>query len=113
MTYGYHNSFEKVTGESCPMYASSSDTNPNLNVNASITGWIAAGANPQKVLLAANFYGHTYLLRDSKNNGIGAPSSGGGPSDAYSIEGSVLAYSEVSYRCTQSLRYKYLFLCRI
>lgn len=96
MTYDYHASYDGFTGENSPMYASSSDTNPNLNINASITGWIAAGANPQKVLLGVPFYGHTFDLQSPSNNGIGAPTSGAGPSGTYTQEGGMLEYLEVS-----------------
>lgn len=95
MTYDYHASYDGVTGEDSPMYASSTDTNPNLNVNASIMGWIAAGASPQKVLLGVPFYGHTFMLQNANNNGIGAPTSGPGPAGLYTQQAGMLEYLEV------------------
>lgn len=96
MTYDYHASYDGKTGEDSPLYASSETTTPNLDVNASITGWIAYGATPQKILLGLPFYGHTFMLTNPNNNGIGAPTSGPGPAGPYSQQAGMLMYNEVS-----------------
>lgn len=95
MTYDYHGNWDRVTGENSPMYASDTDSDNNLNINASINGWIAAGANPQKVLLGVPFYGHSYILENPSDHGIGAVSSGAAPAGPYSEEDGTLEYLEV------------------
>lgn len=101
MAYDYHDSSDGVTGENAPLYASKSGNGRYLSVDASISGWIAAGASRQKVLLGLAFYGHTFMLKNADKNGIGAPTKGPGPAGKYSGQAGNLEYYEVSELCNR------------
>lgn len=95
MTYDFHGQWDGRTGHNAPMYVRSSDTNKEFNIDASITAWINAGASPKKLLLGLAFYGHTFRLANTGNNGIGATASGAGTPGPYSKAPGSLTYLEV------------------
>lgn len=96
MTYDLHGSYEGKTGQNSPLYASSVDTNNELNLDACVKAWLQAGASPQKLFLGAGFYGQSYTLSNPSNNAVGAPTSGAGTPGIYSQQAGMLTYLEVS-----------------
>ncbi|KAJ8924365.1 hypothetical protein NQ315_007161 [Exocentrus adspersus] len=98
MAYDIHASWDGVTGQNAPLYASSIDTTASaklLNVNASISGWISRGADPQKLALGLGVYGRSFTLSNSAISGLGAPVSGAGNSGPYTLEAGMLGYNEI------------------
>lgn len=45
--------------------------------------WKDNGAPAEKLIVGFPTYGHTFILSDASNTGIGAPTSGGGPAGPY------------------------------
>lgn len=95
MSYDYHGDYDGVTGQNSPLYASSVDTNLQLNQDASINAWIRAGASPQKLLLGVALYGRSFTLSNVNNNKVGSPTSGPGVAGPYTLESGILSYLEV------------------
>lgn len=95
MSYDYHGSYDGITGQTSPLYASNVDTNVELNQNASINAWIRAGASPQKLLLGIALYGRSYTLSNANDNKVGATISGAGAAGPYTLEAGILSYLEV------------------
>jgi chitinase len=77
MTFDYHGTQDdKTTGENSPLYASSADTDPNANCDASINNWLNSGADPSKMILGLGFYGHVFELTDPEQHAVGSPANG-------------------------------------
>ncbi|KAJ8962576.1 hypothetical protein NQ318_000969 [Aromia moschata] len=98
MTYDLHGSWDGVTGQNAPLYASSIDTTAAsqlLNVDAAIQGWIERGADPQKIALGLGFYGRSFTLSSTNDTSLGAPASGAGTSGPYTLEAGFLGYNEI------------------
>jgi len=98
MAYDLHGSWDEVTGQNAPLYASPADVSDNqkqLNVNAAIKGWIQRGADPQKLALGLGIYGRTYTLANANNNGVGAVIYNGGTAGKYTQEAGFLGYNEI------------------
>lgn len=98
MAYDLHGSWDGVTGQNAPLYASSIDVTAKaktLNVDAVIQGWISRGADPQKIALGLGIYGRSYTLSSSANTALGAPVSGAGNSGPYTVEAGMLGYNEI------------------
>jgi chitinase len=77
MTFDYHGTQDdKTTGENSPLYASSADTDPNANCDASINNWLNSGADPSKLILGLGFYGHVFELTDPEQHALGSPANG-------------------------------------
>lgn len=98
MTYDFHGSWNDVTGQNSPLYASKIDQpwqKDNLNGNSSITHWIEQGADPQKLAIGMGFYGHSFTLADPNNHGLGAKVTGPGPKGPYTKTDGSLGYNEI------------------
>ncbi|RZC35409.1 chitinase, partial [Asbolus verrucosus] len=98
MTYDLHGPWDDVTGQNAPLYASPLDVSENqklLNVDAAIRGWIARGADPQKLALGMGTYGRTFTLSNQNNNKLGAPVTGGGNGGKYTSESGMIGYNEI------------------
>lgn len=95
MSYDYHGAYDGVTGQTSPLYASSADTNSQLNQHASISAWISAGASPEKLLMGIALYGRSFTLSNVSNNKVGSPTSGPGTAGPYTQESGMLSYLEV------------------
>lgn len=95
MAYDFHGTWDGVTGQNAPLYASSVDSSAEINVDAAISGWISRGADPQKIALGLGVYGRSYTLSSASNRGLGAPISGAGNSGPYTLEAGMLGYNEV------------------
>lgn len=98
MAYDLHGSWESVTGQNAPLYASSIDVDEKqklLNVDAAIQGWIQRGADPQKLVMGLGVYGRSFTLASASNNKLGAPITGGGNKGKYTGELGMMGYNEV------------------
>lgn len=58
--------------------------------------WKNNGAPAEKLIVGFPEYGHTFILRNPSDNGIGAPTSGDGPAGPYTRQAGFWAYYEVS-----------------
>lgn len=98
MAYDLHGSWDHVTGQNAPLYASSKES-PNfsqLNVDAVVKNWIAKGAPAQSLVLGIPLYGRSYQLSSTSLTYLGAPTVGGGTPGKYTQESGSLSYLEVS-----------------
>ncbi|VEN35164.1 unnamed protein product, partial [Callosobruchus maculatus] len=101
MSYDYHGTWDenKVTGHHSGLYPSAVDVTAaakQLNVDASIRGWIQRGADPQKINLGVPFYGRSFTLTNPSNPALGAPISGPGKPGPYQKDSGSLGYDEAS-----------------
>ncbi|KAJ1137978.1 hypothetical protein NDU88_004371 [Pleurodeles waltl] len=97
MTYDLHGSWEGYTGENSPLYTNPAATGANayLNVDYVMNYWLSNGAPASKLIVGVPTYGHTFMLSNPSNNGIGAPTSGNGPAGPYTRQAGFLAYYEI------------------
>ncbi|XP_006865985.1 PREDICTED: acidic mammalian chitinase-like [Chrysochloris asiatica] len=97
MTYDLHGSWEGYTGENSPLYKYPSDTGSNayLNVEYAMNYWKDNGAPAEKLIVGFPAYGHTFLLSNPSNHGIGAPITGPGPAGPYTRQSGFWAYYEI------------------
>ncbi|XP_049986924.1 acidic mammalian chitinase isoform X1 [Alexandromys fortis] len=97
MTYDLHGSWDGYTGENSPLYKYPTDTGSNayLNVDYAMNYWKNNGAPAEKLIVGFPEYGHSFLLSNPSNNGIGAPTSGAGPAGPYTREAGFWAYYEI------------------
>uniref|UniRef100_A0A2K5I390 Acidic mammalian chitinase n=1 Tax=Colobus angolensis palliatus TaxID=336983 RepID=A0A2K5I390_COLAP len=95
--YDFHGSWEGYTGENSPLYKYPTDTGSNayLNVDYAINYWKDNGAPAEKLIIGFPAYGHTFLLSNPSNHGIGAPTTGPGPAGPYTRESGFWAYYEI------------------
>ena len=94
MTYDYHTFFDGETGFNSPLFPGQ-NTDQTNNVNATVTGWINAGASPQKLLLGLGSYGNTFTLNDPSDNGLNSPTSGAGDAGPITQQAGKLSYLEI------------------
>lgn len=97
MSYDLHGSWEPVTGNNAPLYASPSETGAAayLNVDSSISYWLEKGVPSEKIIMGVPLYGRTWTLRNQYYTGVGAPATGAGEKGPYTQEPGMLGYSEV------------------
>lgn len=95
MTYDFNGSWNGRTGINAPLYPHSTDYNRNLNSDASVRAWIAAGASRAKLFLGLAFYAQTFTLANPANNGIGAPTTGPGLGGIWSQQPGLMMYNEI------------------
>uniref|UniRef100_A0A2K6RMX1 Acidic mammalian chitinase n=1 Tax=Rhinopithecus roxellana TaxID=61622 RepID=A0A2K6RMX1_RHIRO len=97
MSYDFHGSWEGYTGENSPLHKYPTDTGSNayLNVDYAINYWKDNGAPAEKLIVGFPAYGHTFLLSNPSNHGIGAPTTGPGPEGPYTRESGFWAYYEI------------------
>jgi chitinase len=69
MTYDYH-SAPGTTNFNAPLFAAKGDPTPDLNVDASMRVFLAAGVAPGKLLVGIPFYGHGYGSVANVNHGL-------------------------------------------
>ncbi|XP_018048674.1 PREDICTED: acidic mammalian chitinase-like [Atta colombica] len=99
MTYDLHGTWDGVTGHHAGLYSPTSGD--KLTVHAAVLYWLKNGCPPEKLILGVPFYGRAFTLSNSKNNGIGAPSSGPSSSGPYTQEGGYLGYNEICEKLNQ------------
>nr|AYI49821.1 chitinase [Microdera punctipennis] len=71
------------------------NVNANLKTLIAIGGWIARGADPQKLVLGLGVYGRSFSLASASNNQLGAPVTGGGNAGKYTRESGMIGYNEI------------------
>lgn len=107
MTYDFHGSWNPFTGLHSAMYPGPNDVTENLrqlNVDACVKYWISQGAPPEKLILGIGAYGRSFTLASAANNGVGAPSWGGGSGGPIMNTWGFLGYHEI---CTNVLRHQW------
>ncbi|XP_039605940.1 acidic mammalian chitinase-like [Polypterus senegalus] len=97
MTYDFHGSWETQTGENSPLYKGPADQGSYIyfNVEYAMNYWKSNGAPAEKLLVGFPTYGHTFVLANPSNNGVGAPTSGPGPAGPYTRQTGFWAYYEI------------------
>lgn len=97
MTYDYYNSYGGQTEHIAPLYATN-----NLNIDATVKYWIKKGVPPHNLIVGISTAGLSFTLKNPKNNGLYAPSSGPGETGTgTNIPGS-LAYYEICNKTKQN-----------
>ncbi len=93
MTYDFHGFWGKptTTGMNAPLYGDS-----GLNVDACVQLWLNNGVPPAKLIMGVPFYGRSFTLNSTSQNGVGAPADLAGKPGPITKEAGVLAYNEVS-----------------
>ncbi|KFO55021.1 Acidic mammalian chitinase, partial [Corvus brachyrhynchos] len=97
MTYDFHGSWERNTGENSPLFAGPADTGDYkyFNVEYAMNYWKSNGAPAEKLLVGFPTYGKSFTLQNPSDTSVGAPASGPGPAGPYTREAGTLAYYEV------------------
>ncbi|XP_009886537.1 PREDICTED: acidic mammalian chitinase-like isoform X1 [Charadrius vociferus] len=97
MTYDFHGSWDRNTGENSPLYKGPADTGDYVyfNVDYAMNYWKSNGAPAEKLVVGFPAYGNTFTLQNPSDNGLGAPASGPGPAGPYTQEAGTLAYYEI------------------
>nr|XP_033321130.1 acidic mammalian chitinase-like [Megalopta genalis] len=95
MTYDFNGYWSGYTGMNSPLYASPKDGDNQLNVNASIHYWLSQGAPANKIIVGVPFFGMTFTLKNSKNHGVHAPTSGPGIKGPYTNDKGNIGYNEM------------------
>lgn len=67
--------------------------------NFTINYWIEKGADRKKLVMGMPMYGQSFSLADNSNNGLNAPTYGGGEAGEETRARGFLAYYEVSFQC--------------
>ncbi|XP_058053821.1 probable chitinase 10 [Anopheles bellator] len=86
------------TGHQAPMRVSGTEGSTleaKLNVEATVSGWIAGGAAAGKLLLGVSATVNTFTLYDPKLNGLGARTAGRGSPGPYTTTEGILSYHEL------------------
>lgn len=87
MCFDYRGSWDtSATGAHAALY----DPKSNISTSYGLTSWVRAGVPGNMVVMGLPLYGKTWLLKDPKVNGIGAPATAAGPGDD-----GVLIFSQV------------------
>ncbi|XP_013411097.1 chitotriosidase-1 [Lingula anatina] len=108
MSYDFHGSWDntKITGLNSPLFSRSArDTKFDNTLSVMISKvtfqdwalnrWIAAGAQPEKLLLGVAAEGRTFTLADKTRTDIGSPFVSAGEAGAYTKTEGALAYFEI------------------
>ncbi|MGH0154241.1 UNVERIFIED_CONTAM: hypothetical protein FKN15_049893 [Acipenser sinensis] len=97
MTYDFHGTWERQTGENSPLYKGPADQGAmtDFNVNYAMNYWKSSGAPAEKLLVGFPTYGHTWTLANPSNNGVGAPATGAGPAGPFTSQAGFWAYYEI------------------
>ena len=100
MTYDLHGNWDKVTGHHTAMLGDPSITDEKYKkytVPFAAQYWIDKGFPANKIALGLATYGRAFRLKDSSNNGLGAPKADwqNPPKGQYTREAGFLAYYEI------------------
>ncbi|KAK3088448.1 hypothetical protein FSP39_019336 [Pinctada imbricata] len=96
MTYDFHGgSWLNITGHNSPLYANPTQYDPTFCMSWAAEYWVQQGAPRDKLVIGLPTYGRTFDLKDPSNNGLGAPSKGGGPTGPYTRESGFRSYYEI------------------
>lgn len=77
MSYDLHGGWESTTGIHTALYAGPQDDTV-WNVDAAVKFLLQKRIPREKLILGIATYGNAFKLKDSKNNGVGAPATGDG-----------------------------------
>ena len=102
MTYDFHGQWDKKTGHVAPLYFHEEDDIYYFNANYSIHYWIEQGADRRKLVMGMPLYGQSFTLADANENGLNAPSIGGGTAGQYTRASGFLAYYEICRNIQQN-----------
>lgn len=87
MCFDYHGSWNtSQTGAPAALY----DPTSKISTSYGIESWIAAGVPAEKLVMGMPLYGRSWELKDTSENGIGAPAVAVGPG-----EQGVMVYSGI------------------
>ncbi|KAI0233848.1 Chitotriosidase-1, partial [Lamellibrachia satsuma] len=102
MSYDLHGSWDTNTGHNSPLFARSSETGAQtqLNVEWVANYWVQEGCPKSKLIIGMPSYGRGFTLANPSNHDMGAAAQGGGTVGPYTGETGYLAYYEI---CTQFL----------
>uniref|UniRef100_A0A8D0EQG4 chitinase n=1 Tax=Strix occidentalis caurina TaxID=311401 RepID=A0A8D0EQG4_STROC len=97
MTYDFHGSWDRTTGENSPLYKGPADTGDMVyfNVDYAMNYWKSNGAPAEKLLVGFPTYGHNFNLQNPSDTAVGAPVTGAGPAGPYTRQAGFLAYYEI------------------
>jgi chitinase len=73
MTYDFHGGWDNTTGHNAPLYPNSTSPYSNestANVDAAIQAWLAAGVDPDKIVMGAALYGRGWGNVGATDNGL-------------------------------------------
>ncbi|BET00648.1 Glyco_18 [Nesidiocoris tenuis] len=98
MCYDYHGQWDKRTGHVAPMYAHEEDLDVTFNANFTMFYWQSQGADPKKLIMGMPMYGQSFSLAESKENGLDAPTYGGGEAGEGTRARGFLSYYEICDR---------------
>lgn len=92
MTYEEHGPWDDSTPTGINAPINSTD---GYDLTGCVKGYLAAGVDPSKLLLGMPTFGHSWLLADPNQHGIGAPGAGPAPGGNCTGSPGYLAYWEV------------------
>jgi chitinase len=76
MTYDMSGSWSEVTGFNAPLYNSTDDPPEGMSTDSTLSGILALGVPPDKLVMGVPFYGHGWAGVGSTNNGLHQPYTG-------------------------------------
>ncbi|XP_053683679.1 acidic mammalian chitinase-like [Sabethes cyaneus] len=97
MAFDLHAFWDAQTGHNAPVYRAVEETTRSereLNIDFILTGWIATGISPSKIILGVSTNGHSFRLADASVNGIRDRTVGAGPEQKYTLKSGDLNYLE-------------------
>jgi chitinase len=67
-----------------------------FNTEGTLRYWVESGADPKKLIVGMPMYGQSFTLQTPTNNGLNAPSRGGGDKGEFTRAKGFLAFNEVN-----------------
>ncbi|KAI3862959.1 hypothetical protein MKX03_005342 [Papaver bracteatum] len=91
MTYDYYSASTVSSPDKTRAFAAVvNPANLPRSTSEGLASWLLQGVSPEKLIIGLPLYARTWRLKNSNDNGIGAPANGVGPGD-----GGILAYHQV------------------
>eukprot|EP01018_Ginkgo_biloba_P035613 Gb_03080 [translate_table: standard] len=92
MCFDYHGSWNtSQTGPHAALY----DPTSHLSTSYGIGSWLDAGIPAHKVVMGMPLYGRSWMLKNKKKVGIGAPAVAAGPRQKLSDQAGFMMFSEI------------------
>ena len=80
MTHDYNGTWNNFTGHNAPLYRSATTRDPaGLDVDSTVTNYLARGAPAAKLVLGVPFYGRSWAGVGATNNGLAQSATRAGP----------------------------------
>ncbi|CAH1396474.1 unnamed protein product [Nezara viridula] len=98
MCYDYHGQWDKRTGHVAPMYIHDEDFDASFNANFTMHYWLSQGADRKKLVMGMPMYGQSFSLAENNENGLNAPTYGGGEAGDETRARGFLSYYEICDR---------------